>query len=99
MIEINDLVEELVDDVFIRGISPSQPFKPMTNNELTIEELQSINGGGVFAKLDGFSSRISRSNQRRVIIHPDFIIDPGHKVGLRGIGDAVERAVAVPAFL
>ena len=54
----------------------------MTNNELTIEQLQSINGGGVFAKLDGFGSRISRSNQRRGIIHPDFIIDPGHKVGL-----------------
>ena len=53
----------------------------MTNNELTIEELQSINGGGVFAKLDGFGSRISRSNQRRGIIHPNFIIDPGHKVG------------------
>ena len=54
----------------------------MTNNELTIEQLQSINGSGVFAKLDGFSSRISRSNQRRVVIHPDLIIDPGHKVGL-----------------
>ena len=26
----------------------------MTNNELTVEELQAINGGGVFAKLDGF---------------------------------------------
>ncbi|WP_236074615.1 CCRG-2 family RiPP [Prochlorococcus marinus] len=71
----------------------------MDNNELSIEQLQAINGGGVFAKLDGFSSRISRSNQRRVIIHPDFIDDPIHKVGLRGIGDAVERAVAVPAFL
>jgi len=56
--------------------------KQMANNELTIEQLQSINGGGVFAKLDGFSSRISRSNQRREIIHPNFIIDPGHKVGL-----------------
>ena len=99
MIRINDVVERLVDDVFIRGIDLSQPFKPMKNNELTLVELQSINGGGVFAKLDGFSSRISRSNQRRVIIHPDYIIDPVHKVGLRGIGDAVERAVAVPAFL
>ena len=54
----------------------------MTNNELTIEELQSMNGGGVFAKLDGFSSRISRSNQRRVVIHPDLIVDPIYKVGL-----------------
>ncbi len=54
----------------------------MKNNELTIEELQSINGGGVFAKLDGFSSRISRSNQRRVVIHPDLIVDPIYKVGL-----------------
>ncbi|WP_236070408.1 MULTISPECIES: CCRG-2 family RiPP [Prochlorococcus] len=32
----------------------------MTDNELTNEELQSINGGGVFAKLDGFKAdRIS----------------------------------------
>ncbi len=45
MIRINYLVEELVDDVFIRGIDLSQPFKPMTNNELTIEELQGIAGG------------------------------------------------------
>ncbi|WP_413358808.1 CCRG-2 family RiPP [Prochlorococcus sp. MIT 1201] len=82
MIRINDVVEELVEDVLVRGRFPSQKFKPMTNNELTIEELHSINGGGVFAKLDGFSSRISRSNQRRVIIHPDYIIDPIHKVGI-----------------
>ncbi|KZR76498.1 CCRG-2 family RiPP [Prochlorococcus marinus] len=26
----------------------------MTNNELTVGELQAIKGGGVFAKLDGF---------------------------------------------
>ena len=26
----------------------------MANNELLIEQLQAINGGGVFAKLDGF---------------------------------------------
>ena len=56
--------------------------KQMANNELTIEQLQSINGGGVFAKLDGFSSRISRSNQWRVVIHPDLIVDPIYKVGL-----------------
>ncbi|WP_157859897.1 CCRG-2 family RiPP [Prochlorococcus marinus] len=53
----------------------------MTNNELTIEQLQAINGGGVFAKLDGFGSTTARSNQRRVVIHPDLIVDPGHKVG------------------
>ena len=75
MIEINDLVEELADDVFIRQ------SKSMDNNELSIEQLQAINGGGVFAKLDGFrADRISRSNQRRVVIHPDLIIDPVHKV-------------------
>ena len=48
MIEINDLVDELADDVFIRQ------SKSMDNNELSIEQLQAINGGGVFAKLDGF---------------------------------------------
>ena len=26
----------------------------MDNNDLSIEQLQAINGGGVFAKLDGF---------------------------------------------
>ena len=32
----------------------------MTNNELSIEQLQTISGGGVFAKLDGFKAdRIS----------------------------------------
>ena len=61
----------------------------MTNNELTIEELQSINGGGVFAKLDGFVSRISRLNQRRAVIHPDLIIDLVHKAGLQQGDDAV----------
>ncbi|KZR70007.1 hypothetical protein PMIT1313_00653 [Prochlorococcus marinus str. MIT 1313] len=80
MTQIIRVVADLVDDVYIRGISPSQPFKPMTDNELTNEELQSINGGGVFAKLDGYRSTISRSNQRRVVIHPDLIIDPVHKV-------------------
>ncbi len=47
MTEINDLVAELADDVYVRGISPSQPFKPMTNNELTVEQLASINGSGL----------------------------------------------------
>ena len=32
----------------------------MANNELSIEQLQAISGGGVFAKLDGFKAdRIS----------------------------------------
>ena len=96
MIGINDVVHELVDDVFIRGISPSQTFKPMTNNELTIEELKSVTGG--FSHNPEWLTRVN-PNQRRVVIHPDLIIDPIHKVGLRGNGDAVERAVAVPAFL
>ncbi len=45
MIGINDVVDKLVEDVFIRGIDLSQPFKPMTDNELTIEELKSVSGG------------------------------------------------------
>ena len=54
MIRINDVVEELGDDVFIRQ------SKSMDNNELSIEQLQAISGGGVFAKLDGFKAdRIS----------------------------------------
>ncbi len=27
MTEINDVVEELVDDVYVRGIDPSQPIQ------------------------------------------------------------------------
>ena len=77
MIRINYVVEKLGDDVFIRGIGPSQPFKSMTNNELTIEELKSVSGG--------FSHNpewFTGANQRRGIIHPNFIIDHGHKVGI-----------------
>ena len=75
----------------------------MTNNELTIEELQGIAGCGTSTgnafRLDKSSTKFADRNQSKAIIHPDFIVDPIHKVGLRGIGDAVERAVAVPAFL
>ncbi len=39
MIGINDVVEELGDDVFIRQ------SKSMDNNELSIEQLHAINGG------------------------------------------------------
>ncbi len=45
MTEIITVVADLVDDVFIRGIDLLQPFKPMTNNELAIEELKGIAGG------------------------------------------------------
>ena len=55
MIGINDAVEKLADDVFIRGIDLSQPFKPMTNNELTIEELKSVSGGVVIRDNDRMS--------------------------------------------
>ena len=55
MTEINDLVAELADDVYLRGISPSQPFKPMTKNnnefhseELSTEQLQRISGSRDF---------------------------------------------------
>ena len=55
------------------------------DQELTSDVLKEIAGGphirdfgiGFTQSLFGFS----RSNQRRGIIHPDFIIDPGHKVG------------------
>ena len=58
MTEINDLVAELADDVYVRGISPSQPFKPMTNNEqldeeLTIDELSELYGGFIPALVIG----------------------------------------------
>ena len=45
MTEINDLVAELVDDVYIRGIDLSQPFNPMTDSELSIEQQQEEDRG------------------------------------------------------
>ena len=57
----------------------------MTNNELTIEELQGIAGCGTFTgnvlMLDKSSTKFADRNQRKAIIHPNYIIDPGHKVG------------------
>ena len=32
-------------------------FKPMFNSELTLDQLETIVGGGVFAKLDGITAR------------------------------------------
>jgi len=73
MTEINDLVAELADDLYVRGISPSQPFKPMTNNELTIDQeltsdvLKEIAGGPHFNDWStAFAQRpfgVTRSNQ------------------------------------
>ena len=86
MIGINDVAEELVDDVFIREIDLSQLFKPMTNNELTIKELKGIAGCGTFTgnafRLDKSSTKFADRNQSKAIIHPDYIVDPIHKVGL-----------------
>ncbi len=33
-------------------------FKPMSNTELTLDQLQTIAGGGVFAKLDGIKGGV-----------------------------------------
>ena len=88
MIRINDVVEKLVDDVFIGGIDLPQPFKPMTNNELTIEELKSVSGG--FSHNPEWLTG-ANLNQRKAIIHPDFIIDPIHKVGI-DVGLVARRA-------
>lgn len=92
MTEINDLVAELADDVYVRGISPSQPFKPMTNNELTIEQLHAINGGGVFAKMDGF--RAARTS--RLSGNDDTF--PINKVGI-DVGPVARVGSAYPSYL
>ena len=85
MTEINDLVDELADDVYVRGISPSQPFKPMTENELNIDQeltsdvLREIAGGPHFSDWStAFAQRpfgVTRSNQPKGIKHPDYIIE------------------------
>ncbi|KZR76831.1 hypothetical protein PMIT1320_00743 [Prochlorococcus marinus str. MIT 1320] len=49
MIGINGVGEELVEDVYIRGIGLSQPFKPMINaqfdEEMNIDDLKNISAG------------------------------------------------------
>ena len=45
------------DGVFIGGKHPHNTFKPMTNTELTLDQLTAIAGGGVFAKLDSFQDK------------------------------------------
>ena len=58
----------------------------MTNNELTIEELQGIAGCGTSTgnafRLDKSSTKFAYRNQSKAIIHPDYIVDPIYKVGL-----------------
>ena len=53
----------------------------MTNTELTIEELKSVIGG--FSHNPEWLTGANRS-QRKAIIHPNYIIDSGHKVGFGG---------------
>ena len=48
------------DGVFIGGKHLHHNFKPMNNTELTLDQLQTIAGGGVFAKLDGFKTNLER---------------------------------------
>ncbi len=49
MIGINGVGEELVEDVYIREIGLSQPFKPMINEqfdeEMNIDDLKNISAG------------------------------------------------------
>ncbi len=77
MIGINDVVEKLADDVFVQGIDPSQSFKPMTDNELTIEQQQGIAGGAAYVK-----NKLERSVQRRAIRNPKIVEIIGVLVGL-----------------
>ena len=46
------------DGVFIGGKRLHHPFRPMINNELTLDQLQTIAGGGVFAKTDGIKTNM-----------------------------------------
>ena len=48
---------ELGDGVCIGGQHLHHPIKIMTNSELTLDQLKTIAGGGVFAKLDGIKAR------------------------------------------
>ena len=48
---------ELGDGVCIGGQHLHHPIKIMTNSELTLDQLKTVAGGGVFAKLDGIKAR------------------------------------------
>ena len=48
------------DGVFIGEKHLHHTFKPMNNTELTLDQLQTIAGGGVFAKLDSFKTNLER---------------------------------------
>ena len=58
----------------------------MTNNELTIGELQGFAGCGISTgnafRLDKSSTKFADRNQRKAIIHPNYIVDPIYKDGL-----------------
>ena len=47
MSEVNESIFEFRDGVFIGGNNPPPHFKPMTNNELTLDQLTAITGGVV----------------------------------------------------
>ena len=49
---------DLGDGVFIGGKHLHNTFKPMTNNELTLDQLQTIAGGMIFAKIDGIKGGV-----------------------------------------
>ena len=46
------------DGVFIGGKHLHNTFKPMTNNELTLDQLQTIAGGMIFAKIEGIKGGV-----------------------------------------
>ena len=87
MTQIITVFADCGDDVFIRGIGPSQPFKPMTNNELSIEQLQRIAGGWTIIGNPSFDSTISRliANENTFPVVNKLSADPAtfptHKVG------------------
>ena len=67
MTEIISVVADLADDVFIREIDLSQPFDPMTNNELTLEQLKGIAGGVIDFEVDR-----KPMNQKNLDFGPGF---------------------------
>ena len=59
--------------VFIGGKHPHHIFKRMTNTELTLDQLQTIAGGGVFAKLDSFRTNLERKASPSMV---DVVLGP-----------------------
>ena len=78
MIQVITQAIDSGDGVFIGGKHLHYNFKPMTNNELTLDQLTAISGGG---KAEREARRADRQNKRTERKGPDAHADKVFKFG------------------